>query len=390
MKRFLLFVAALAVTVGVAWWAGSRVVTPPKKIGTAVEPPPSFPDREENETARRLLALVPRADEEKIRAGRSAAIDYIRREVASPALEPAAPPENVAANLAANAKAIASMRALLLSNPPPVWKLRASELIDPPMPEFPLFMQVFTLLSADALSEQSLGRTAAAWSDLGAIWVLAQSLASRPEANSVLLALTGNRLLNAAASKLPPPAPAWWGEFASFDPRPAFVRAMQYEAWAMRSHAERYPAGEPDEEGGFGETVRQAAEPIFQPIRVFEAEQRSRAIRELAPQVAVAKPCDAISEREGARYWSSSARRLSRFLVEREAVTRLHAARAGTPVDPTSACTAARWDFKKSEKGFDLAFTGKLAEAETRVNVPLRFTVPPAPRSKNDGIAERR
>jgi hypothetical protein len=390
VNRFLIFVAALVVTVGVAWWAGSRVVTPPKKVGTAVEPPPSFPDRDENETARRLLALLPRADEEKIREGRSAAIDYIRREVSNPALEPAEPPNDVAKNLEANGKTIASMRALLLSNPPPVWKQRANDLIDAPRIEFPLFMQVFTLLSADALAEQSRGNTAAAWADLGAMNVLTQSLWTRPESNAVLLALTGDRLLNAAASKLPPPAPAWWSEFATFDSRPNFVRAMQYEAWAMRAHAERYPAGDPDDEGDFDEVLRQAAEPMFQPIRMFEAEHRAKAIRELAPIVATAKPCDAIPNPEGARYWASSARRLHRFVIEREGVTRLHAARANTAVDATSACKGTRWEFKKTDKGFDLAFTGKLPEPETRVNVPMRFTVPPAPRSEDDGVTQRR
>jgi hypothetical protein len=389
VKRVLLFAAAVIAVVALVWFAGSRIVSPPKKVATNVEPPPAFPNRDENETARRLMALLSRSNEEKLRDGRGPVIEYIRREVASPAADPAAPPAEIVAHLASNAQTVAAVRALLLSNPPPVWKLRASELIEPPEPQFPVFMQIFTTLTADALNERSRGNTSAAWADLGALWVITQSLWSRPEANAVLLALTGSRMVNAAASKMPVPPPAWWNEFATYNPRPSYARAMQYEAWAMRSNAERYPAGEPSDEQ-VQEVVRRATEPILQPIRMFEAESHARELHEIAHVVATATPCDDVPRSE-ARYWSLSALRLHRFLVEREGVARLLAARAGEDVDESSACLSQRWNYKRTPQGFELAFSGTLPRTETRINVPLRFTSPPeAAPLQNDRVPERR
>lgn len=384
MIRIAIFAAALTIALVVVWAAASHVVsTPVVASGDAVQldVPRHFPDRNENETATRLLAIVAAVDNDDLRDGRSIAIEYIRREVASPAAVPAAPPPDVAKYLDKNAKTIQTLRALLASNAPPVWKQRANELLDRPEPEFGLHMTLFTLFAADALAQCNRGSATTAWTDAGAIWTLAASLWNRPERNSVLLALSGSRILGAIAIKLPAPAPRWWNDFVAFNPRPPLLRSMQYEAWSMRTNAERYPVGEPEEETGLREVARRAAEPLVRPIRVLQADAQARDARTVARALAVATPCDVMPDSARRIDLSVTIQRLNRFIIEREGVARLlaaeaHRARSGEwpdRIDDRSACTNERWIYARSADGIELSFSGTVPPTQTRIVPPLRF-----------------
>ena len=97
-------------------------------------------------------------------------------------------------------------RAQIVSNPPPVWPLHINDILEPPTPPFSTSMQLFTLLGADALAQRN---EAAAWTDLRAAWVLARSLWDRPEPMSVMIAMSGTRVVASVATKLQPPIPSW-------------------------------------------------------------------------------------------------------------------------------------------------------------------------------------
>jgi hypothetical protein len=355
--------------------------------GVRVEPTPApdevhrrFPNHDESDSAARFLATITRFDEPDLRRQRVGAVEYIRREVASTVAASSAPPDGLARFLQRNASTLAILRAQLVSNPPPVWLQRADDLAETPQPDVILISHLFTTLAADALNEHSHRRDAIAWTDLGAIWVLAQSLWVRPEVPSVISALGGCRLIAAVASKLSPPAARWWRDFLVFDPRPPFARSLEYEAWALRMRAEKYPAGEPDEDSGFHEAMRTAAEPFLRPIRVMQADARVRDLRELARGIATADPCGE-PPRGALRRWSGMLQRLDRFLLEREGVARLieaerERARTGAwpaHVDARSVCRNAQWNYARKGDGVELSFRGAAPLPETRIVTPLRF-----------------
>ena len=76
-------------------------------------------------------------------------------------------------------------------------------------------MLVTDILVAHALAHHG-------WDDLGAAWEIQRELWQRHRTNA---AFRGSWLINAAARKLPPPAPRWFADFVDFDVRRAFVEA---------------------------------------------------------------------------------------------------------------------------------------------------------------------
>jgi hypothetical protein len=177
--------------------------------------------------------------------------------------------------------AFQTLRAEIISNPAPIWARQIDDILEPPTPPLILHMRLFAMFASDAREHHDRGKDAIAWSDLHAMWILAQSLWQRPELMSVGVAMRGTRTIVAVASKLPQPRPSWWPELATFDVRRPFVRALEYDAWVARQRAERYPAGEPDD-SRFLELVRDAAAPVLRPIREVQANESIAHDRELA------------------------------------------------------------------------------------------------------------
>jgi hypothetical protein len=163
-----------------------------------------FPNRPENESATRLMATA-----ERLGDGRHNDADTIR-----------------------------TLRAEIISNPPPVWAQHVSDIHDPPMPPLGRHMRIFRLLSADATAQHESKNDRAAWADLHAIWILSRALWTRPEAWSINTAATGTRIVIDVAAKLDQPRPAWWSELTTLDVRRPLVRSIEYEVWLMRERAE--------------------------------------------------------------------------------------------------------------------------------------------------------
>jgi hypothetical protein len=206
-----------------------------------------WPAQGENASATRLQATVERFGGD---------LQTIRRGVVSPAF------------LEKHANTIRTLRAQIVSNDRPVWKLSVDDILEPPLPPLAMHMRLFAVLRADALQQHAAGRDTAAWADLHAIWILSRSLLQRPEWISISVASIGDRMIASAAPQIGPP-PAWWSEFALRDTRTPRVRSLEYQAWLLRTQAERYPLGEPD--GTLLDAVRDIAAPLARPFRVLQA-----------------------------------------------------------------------------------------------------------------------
>jgi len=233
LKAFLALIAAL--------WTSS-VVTPP-----------SVQHRTENESATRLLATAERFGPD---------LGKFRRQPIPKEL------------LDKHANTIRTLRAQIVSNDPPVWALDTSDILEPAMPPLRTIFRLYNVLTADAFAQQS---NEAAWADLHAMWILSRSLYGRPEWISVATANIGRRMISSVATQLGEP-PAWFAEFKSFDIRAAKQRSIEYEAWLIRTRADRYPLGEPD--GTFiGDSFRTLAAPLARPIRLMQAKMEIDAMR---------------------------------------------------------------------------------------------------------------
>jgi len=292
VRRAIALLAAIGGGVLIAWIAASRALSGATLVTSWPSPAfaQQFPERDENASATRLLATVERFGDD---------LSTIRRGEVPPAF------------LEKHANTIRTLRAQIISNDAPVWALDVDDILEPPSPPFRTHLRLFALLGADALAQHARNNDAAAWADLHASWILARSLWQRPETMSIAVALSGSRIIAAAAPKIGPPLPAWWSEFASFDVRAPLLHAIEYEAYAMQLRAERYPLGEPDG-SQFNDTVRRIAAPLVRPIRIAQSSVAIGGIREVALAVQHAKPCRAIAI-PGMPEWSGFATRFNDF-----------------------------------------------------------------------------
>jgi len=74
--------------------------------------------------------------------------------------------------------------------------------------------------------------TTGSWDDLHAAWMIDRPLWNRSE--TLFNAFTQTRMLNAAAAKMPLPAPSWFDELRAFDYMQRFAAAAQLDAWNSR------------------------------------------------------------------------------------------------------------------------------------------------------------
>jgi hypothetical protein len=349
LKKALALLAIVAAGVSIAWMAGRHVVD------SASSPWPSnvasdFPNREENESATRLLATVARFGDDLPKA-RADLSNYIRHTETPPDF------------LQKHANTIRTLRAQIVSNPLPVWPLHVDDILEPPAPPYATHMQLFMLFGADALAHRV---DAAAWTDLHAAWILARSLWDRPEPMSVMIALSGTRVICSVAARLQPPAPAWWHEVAAFDSGRPLVHSIEYEAWATRQRADRYPIGESDGTR-FDDVVHRVVAPIARPISAARAGIAVGKMHQIAVAAESADPCEPFVVGEMAE-WSGFVRRFHRFRIEREGVDKF----LKRDFSPASQCRNGRWNYD----GKTLAFHGALPPAMWRATmIPLRYDV---------------
>ena len=382
MTRIIFFVVALVIVLALVLAVGGHFFSgsPAEKLPAAPEVQRQFPDNDENETASRVLATLARFDEAEFRRQREEEVEYLRAEVSADSVRTGPPPPQLAEFLKRHEPILQALRAQLASSSPPVWKQRANNVLETPQPDQITLNQVCILFAASALAQHAAGRDAVAWSDLGATWAIAKSLWARPEISSVLSALTGSRLIAAVSAKLPVPPPPWWSEYTSFDVRPSFARALEYEAWAVHARAERVEIGEPDDPNSIQDALSRAVEPVVRPVIVLQADAQVRDIRVLARGMAIRDPCAPLPEAARER-WESTLQRLNRFIIEREGAAKLVAiqtaiAEKGSPpasIDDRSACRSQHWIYKPAADGFTMSFSGHLPPPQTRVVTPLAY-----------------
>ena len=284
MKK-IAFGAAVVAGLAIAWIAGAHVIaaTAFDRAWASDEFVRRLPHNAENESATRISATAERLGE----------LDSIRPALRD-VLRGKAPSDGVVRFLESRANAIRTLRAAIISNPPPVWAADPEEILDPVEPPLALHLRLYTVLGADAALQRSRANERAAESDLRAVSILARSLEQRPEIGSLIVALIGHRI---AAS---PPS----------DVRGPLLRAIEYDAWITRARAERYPAGEPNG-SQLADAIRGAAAPFLRPIRVAQADLEIGRMQKMATAVAATPPSSPLPVPE-LRAWAPLFARINR------------------------------------------------------------------------------
>jgi hypothetical protein len=208
-------------------------------------------------------------------------------------------------------------------------------------------MRVARALVASALTK-ARGNDAAAWDDLQAAWKLARSLDQHPQMMAQTALLTIARLINAAAWKMPLPAPAWFGELQERDNVRPLLEAFQYQAaWYTKDGAwfpTKWLADSVDRD-------RVIAESLFKETRC----DVNTPMNDLGTDL------------------SSVWRRAFRYRAEREATANALRVRAGKSVDTGSRCSDGGWLFD----GTTLRFSREIATAAPDNPMPLVLHIKP-------------
>jgi hypothetical protein len=222
-------------------------------------------------------------------------------------------------------------------------------------------------LAVVALERAAAGDRDAAWDHVHAMWILASSLAGQSFAYSRVLAQELERLANAVARKLAPPAPPWVEEMTARDPRPEAASALQAQS-------------------AFGEGSGRRPNPFFLSIAVLFRPMIDRIVakkmhREREIAEAMAARC--WNDRSAVKDAAQSARiavRAERMEAEEEATAKLLAlkserARLGRWPPWSAAIVASRcahnvWRYETDGAAMSLQMDVKPADDPTTKIVP--------------------
>jgi len=292
--------------------------------------------------------------------------DYIDAQLGRPSNAIDDAPPALAAYLADHRAQLDAVRAHLLSGAPIAWKMQLAKGFEAPIPNLLGHMEISRLLVADALLK-ARGGDAAAWDDLHAIWLLDGGLRARPDLISQMISLAMARMTNAAAAKMPLPAPAWLGEVRAVDYRRAIVASMQAEAWSWT----HLPGG-----GGHlaAPYVRLCGADVAEHVRV--------AFVNLAKSSACDVSGDAFGQNLIATVprWNVLGRiavpnlgsmwqRVARSTPELELTEKVLTLRRGETPSSSSRCSDGQWLVTASS----VKFSRKLRGPKTGVNYPLEY-----------------
>jgi hypothetical protein len=284
-----------------------------------------------NESAVNLTTLAKALPDNKV------VDEFLEREIARGELTIGDPP---------SLPDVSAIRELLLREPI-VWEHRV-KFDDTVVAEMRgVQMRVARALVASALTK-ARGNDAAAWDDLQAAWKLARSLDQHPQMMAQTALLTIARLINAAAWKMPLPAPAWFGELQERDNVRPLLEAFQYQAaWYTKDGAwfpTKWLADSVDRD-------RVIAESLFKETRC----DVNTPMNDLGTDL------------------SSVWRRAFRYRAEREATANALRVRAGKSVDTGSRCSDGGWLFD----GTTLRFSREIATAAPDNPMPLVLHIKP-------------
>jgi hypothetical protein len=295
--------------------------------------------------------------------------DYLTKQVERPSTAIDDAPPAVAAYFDAHRAQLDAVRAHILSGAPIAWTVQLQRGLDMPIPNLLGHMELARLFVTDALMKAKHG-DAAAWDDLHAVWQLDAGLRPRPDLISQLIALASTRMTNAAAAKLPLPAPAWLAEVQAFDYRRGIVASMQSEAnsW-LRFRGE----------GGVrgfiaGPYIRVSAADAAEHVRtafVDMAKSNACDVDEDALMQAVKRsiPKWNLLANMGIPNISSLWQRVVRVTPEIELTEKVLQLRRGEMPPATSRCSDGQWLVTRAT----VKFSRTLREPKTGTHYPLEF-----------------
>jgi hypothetical protein len=375
MKKLLVLLAALVFALGAALWIGGAFVdrtyakrTWPAGLGELREAAKRYPPAAQNEAATKLVALAapakidlapkttrqtppqgPARDREQAKM-REELANYLRVqfERKGDAIDPL--PPLAAQFLTSNAATFDAVRDHLLSGQRIVWHTDLAKAQAAPMPNLYGHMHLQRALIARALDKARAGDPSA-WNELRASWELNRGLWNRPELISLLVALATTRMSNAAARKMPLPAPEWLAETYAFDYTRQFLRAQQAEAWMLNTMRPAQASGPPIlrhvRQLVFDVSIASTTEKMR---RYAEEAARTKACDTTSPQFAAAR---AVIARAKRTWWNPAEMaipnligawsRVLRFEAEVEATERILQLRAGLTPSPKSQCSDGSW-----------------------------------------------
>jgi hypothetical protein len=305
----------------------------PGEMGTLKAAADRWPTQQANEASLKLTALanaLPKND---------ALDDFVVREITRGELSVGTPPSLPDAG---------AIRELLLHEPI-VWEreegigggneMNARRTVQ---------LTLARLLTASALTK-ARANDAAAWDDLHAVWKLSRTLEGHPQVMAQTAALSMARMINAAAWKLPLPAPSWFGELQARDSVPPLLESFQFQAASYWQDSAR----------------------IFPTKWLAASIEHDRLISEELYNLA---RCDVnVSMNDLGTDLSSVWRRAFRYRAEREATANALRVRAGQPIETSSRCSDGGWTFD----GTTLRFSREIATAAPDTPMPLVLRVKP-------------
>ncbi|HUP45263.1 MAG TPA: hypothetical protein VM779_07090 [Thermoanaerobaculia bacterium] len=406
MRKPLLIGVVTVVALWVAVWVASLLVRSslgsgdrhewPDDLGSLSEIPARYPPVSMSRAAARLVALaeplgIDMAPRDPRTPPESRPLEFVRGQIGkwlaeqlsnpTPRVEPL--PSESGEYFAGRAADLAAIVTLLLSDEPIVWP---EDLRDPvsPLPNFTGHMNLHRVLVARALDRSRFGDSGG-WNDLRAAWHVARPLLDRHESISKMIALAIARNVNAAARKMPLPAPDWLAGMQELDFRGAFLAGAQADAWAItdRVYEETTIDGAP--------LARRAVDTIMAPYTRLSAADWAEASRRIAQEIAATTDCALDMGWMAARlndelaWWNALARRLPtpnlevlwqrvlRFTPEREATVRALALRTGSPPLPASRCAGATWIYAADGRSFRFS---KEIPVPGPNQIPLEFVIP--------------
>lgn len=340
MKKFLIgllvaIVAMLLIIWVISWFRVPEAVATvgaqdwPGGMGTLQSVGARYEAQEANEASRKLRVLADALPKNE------AITEFVSRELtrAEPAIgEPPALPD------------VSPIRELLL-NEPIVWEreggvgeIGGSETIERRV----LQMNVARALVASALAK-ARANDPSAWEDLHAAWNLVRSLEGQPQLMQQTAALSIARMINAAAWKMPLPAPEWLGELQQRDYVRPLIESFQYQTASYW------------QDGGALFPTKWHADSIEHDRRIAEGlfnETRC----DVNPPV----------NKHGSDL-TSIWRRTFRYRAEREATANALRIREGKPIETQSQCSDGQWTLD----GNTLRFSREIPTAPPDVPMPL-------------------
>ncbi|HEV7238607.1 MAG TPA: hypothetical protein VGQ36_05150 [Thermoanaerobaculia bacterium] len=338
MKKVLLVVVAIALAAWIVSWfrAPDAVATSaarpwPGGMGTIDSAAARFPPLQANGASVKLTAFANALPKNE------AVGDFVAREIARGELtigEPPALPD------------VSAIRELLLRGPI-VWT--RGEGIggdDDDSARRTVQMTVARALVASALAK-ARANDPAAWEDLHAVWKLARSLDGHPQVMAQTAALSMARMVNAAAWKMPLPAPAWLGELQERDNVRPLLEAYQHQTASYWEDGAR----------------------IFPTKWLADSVEHDRLIAE---EMFNTTRCDVNARmNELGTDLTSVWRRAFRYRAEREATANALRVREGHAIETASRCSDGGWALD----GTTLRFSREIATTAPDRPMPLMLRV---------------